>query len=477
MDETNDKHYVKKIIEEYNLFFNTWGDSDNWSQSQFKTLEDMLFEATKIQVNTNTLRRFFQQKTGNPQLATKEALCKFLGYSGYTDFVLKMTKSEKKTKMPALQISIPERETNVPGNEIAGDRDSDERTVGERMSSERTANGKANIFAEKAIKKVKNSSQKHIYIIMISVTAFFFYFLYDSILKEWYNNYQISKIEFSASKTKGTAPLTVSFSYRIPSNLFDDIVIVYEEANGDVTEKRLNKDVNMINATYIYEGEAYCYLKYKGEIIRTIPVVTLRPDWSVYVREERKKFFRTFPISDAYTSGNNISLPIEKVPEEARASHLFVSYVFYRENLVDGDNFLFEARMRNSEKEHAIPLSDIIMYISSDTHTHGFAMNENGYAYIKFISGENSIRGDEYNLSRFNFNSSEWHVMSIKVVHKNTTFYVDEEEVLKMSYNESLGMANELILRFKGCGAVDYVKVSTLTGEIVYQENFDSHMN
>ncbi|MDR1525842.1 MAG: hypothetical protein LBS79_11410 [Tannerella sp.] len=472
MDETKDKHDVKKIIEEYNLFFNTWGDSDNWSQSQFKTLEDMLFEATKTQINANTLRRFFQQKTGNPQLATKEALCKFLGYSGYTDFVLKMTKPEKKTKMPEWQVSVPEKIPNVAGKEFA-----EKRTAGERETDERTAGGKPDVPGGKVTKKVINRVQKHIYIITLLVTIIFFYFLYDFILKERYNKYRISKIEFSASKTKGTVPLTVSFSYHIPSDLFDDISIVYEEANGDATEKKLNRDVNRINATYIYEGEAYCYLKYKGETIRTVPVVALRSGWSVYVREERKKFFRTLPISDAYTSGNYVSLPMEKVPEEARASHLFVSYVFYSENLVDGDNFLFEARMRNSEKEYAIPLSDMIMYISSDTHTHGFAMNENGYAYIKFISGEKSIKGDEYNLSRFNFDSSEWHVMSIKVENKNTTFYIDEEEVLNMSYNESLGMANELILRFKGCGAVDYVKVSKLTGEVVYQENFDSSVN
>ena len=112
--------------------------------------------------------------------------------------------------------------------------------------------------------------------------------------------------------------------------------------------------------------------------------------------------------------------------------------MFYKEKLIDGDNFIYEARVRNSKQENAVPCSDIIMYIHSDTAMHGFAMNENGYAYIKFISGENTIKGDEYNLSRFNFNSSEWHVMTIKVVNKKTTFYVDGEEVLGMDYKEPL---------------------------------------
>ncbi len=42
-----------------------------------------------------------------------------------------------------------------------------------------------------------------------------------------------------------------------------------------------------------------------------------------------------------------------------------------------------------------------------------------------------------------------------------------------MDYKEPLGYANELTLRFKGCGAVDYVKVSNLDGKVVYEENFD----
>ena len=95
MDEYKDKRYIKEIIKEYNILLESWGSSESWDLNQFKTLENMIFETTKIDVNANTLKRFFQQKTGNPQLATKDALCRFLGYSGYTDFVMKKTKKEE----------------------------------------------------------------------------------------------------------------------------------------------------------------------------------------------------------------------------------------------------------------------------------------------------------------------------------------------------------------------------------------------
>lgn len=81
-------------------------------------------------------------------------------------------------------------------------------------------------------------------------------------------------------------------------------------------------------------------------------------------------------MEQAYNDSGYVSLPIENVPQEAHTNHMFVSYVFYKEKLIDGDNFIYEARVRNSKQENAVPCSDIIMYIHSDTAMHGFAMNE-----------------------------------------------------------------------------------------------------
>lgn len=465
IDEVRGKEYIKEIVEEYNILLHSWGHSDTWDLSQFKTLEDMIFEATKVQVNANTLKRFFQQRTKNPQLATKDALCRFLGYSGYTDFVMKRTKKEEVTGIlqetavndvtsnlvQEPEIPHPEGKTNKAGFE-----------------------SRENI--PEYVKKDKHV-KRYVYLSIAAAVLIFGYFLYTYKLKDLYTDYLISKIEFSASHVKGICPLTITFSYQIPSALFDDISIVYEEANGDLSEKKLNKEVDKVNATYIYEGEGFCYLKYKGQTIRTYYIETRKAGWSLFVREERKNFFKVLPIQEAFNKEGYASLPIDSVPQEARANHLFVSYVYYKDQLIDGDNFIYEARLRNSAKENAIPCSDIMMYMHSDTGMHGFAMNENGYAYIKFISSEQMIKGDEHNLSRFNFNSSEWHVMSIKVVNKKTTFYVDGEEILGMEYADPLGYANEMVLRFKGCGAVDYVRLYTLDGKLVYEEDFDQTLN
>jgi len=459
MSEVKGHGYIKEIIDEYNILLKSWGHSDTWNLNQFKTLESMIFEVTKIAVNANTLKRFFQQRTGNPQLATKEALCIFLGYKGYTDFVMQKTKKE-----PNNNTTVHEEYSDHEGKNIE-----------EKQSPPRE--NKTEQQAEEGSSNVKKGNKRYFYLAITLIIVVGGYLLYTYKLKDIYINYLISKIEFSASQVRGLSPLTVTFSYDIPSLIFDDITIAYEEASGDILEKQLVKGSHTVNATYIYEGEGFCYLKYKGKEIKKIRLESSKAGWSVSVREERKGIFKILPIRQAFNKEGYASMPFDSIPPDSRSNHMFVSYIFYKKDMVDGDNFIFEARMRNSEKEHAIPCADIMMYMCSDTGMHGFAMNENCYAYIKFISSDNEIKGDQHSLRRFNFNSSEWHVMTIKVINKKTTFYVDGEEVLNMDYNKSMGLANELILRFKGCGAVDYVKVSKPDGELVYEENFDAPLH
>ncbi|PUZ23001.1 hypothetical protein DCC81_21570 [Chitinophaga parva] len=461
MDEIKDRRYTREITSEYATRFISWGPPETWDLDQFKTLENMILESTNVMVNANTLKRFFQQRTGNPQLATRDALCRFLGYAGYTDFVRKKTRIED----AANAASVQRLEEDVHETASALSAPPPVHTT--------PAHTPAPVAAPA---RTQRSGRAYIYLLSAALLIVCGYLLYILKIKDLYTDYLLSKIEFSVSDPKGANPLTVTFSYSIPSPLLKDMKLVYEEANGDTAEKLLTHNEGKVNATYIYEGDGFCYLRYKDRTIKTITVENRRLGWSIHTRNERKGIFRTVPIGQAFHKEGYLSLPLDSVVPEARPGHLFVSYIYYKEKLVDGDNFMFEARVRNAPQDFAIPRSDVMMYMLSDTGMHGFALNEAGYAYIKFISGEKSIKGDEYNLSKFNFDASQWHVMGIRVENKHSSFYLDGEKIFQIAYTKPIGTANELILRFKGCGAVDYVKVNQLNGQVIYEQNFDTKL-
>lgn len=436
------RDYTKDIIEEYDIRLQSWGKSDTWGLTEFKMLEDLIYESSKMRINANTLKRFFQQRTSNPQMATYNALCMFLGYSSYAEFVMKKTEQEKnwKEQKPEAGNKEPEEETVVRQ---------------ERNETQHTPQTKR---------------KKIIYpVIILLGLVLLFTIGYWEKFKEKRENHLLSSVVFESSVTKGASPFTVKMEYDIPANLRDSFFLVLEEANGDITTREINKNKSELYATFIYPGKGLCQLKYKDKIIRTIEVESRTPGWSVYLKEDRTDFYLALPFNSVDVSEGHLTLPLEKIPENAVTDKLFVSYTYYTDSIIDGDNFIFEAKVRNSAVlDNGIPCYDIMMYIFSNTGLHGFALNENCYSYLKFISSENTVTGNQQDLSRFNFDPAVWHVMRIEVIDKKTTFYLDGEIVLQMDYNVSLGMANELTLRFKGCGAVEYVKVMNLDEETVY---------
>ena len=213
---TSERDYVKEIIDEYNIRLQEWGRSDTWTLTEFKMLEDLIYGSSRIRINANTLRRFFQQQTSSPQLATKNALCIFLGYESYSDFVMKKTKK-------VVNVS----ESFDGNNKVA-------KIKKDVIDEEETSNDKKKSRNKWLRRKVGSYS---LYIGIIAILLFIVGVTFYSGIVKWYKEYLISRIRFEAVQTKGTSPLTVKFEYSIPESLCDSIYVIYEESNGDTIRK------------------------------------------------------------------------------------------------------------------------------------------------------------------------------------------------------------------------------------------------
>ena len=418
-------------------------------------LEDLIYEASNMRINANTLKRFFQQKTSNPQVATYNALCMFLGYASYAEFIIK--------------------KTQAPTNDNSSIAKKEEHEDNTTLINENTDDKKEETTPKVSPLKhfpAKKYSKISVILVILGVILFFTYSYWNT-FKQKYEDKLLSSIIFKSVTTNGASPFTTKIEYNIPEQLIDSMYIMCIEANGDRSKRKLSKDKQEIYASFIYPGKGLCQLIYKGKVINSVEVESRTPGWSVYLKEERSDYYLSLPFNCTNTDNNYLTLPLKEIPKDAITDKLFVSYTYYQDSIIDGDNFIFEARVRNSTTEdNGVPCNDIMMYIFSDTGLHGFALNENCYSYLKFISSENTIMGDQHDLSRLNFNPEQWHVMKIEVKDKNTNFYLDDKVVNQMNYNQSLGSANELTLRFKGCGAVDYVKVRNDKNELVYEKYF-----
>lgn len=445
--------YVKVIIREFNKKLSSWGNSDTWTNNQFKVLEDLIYDKSHIRIHANTLKRFFQEHTPNPQLSTRNALCIFLGYAGYNDFV--MRKTEQAPQAGGIPVS-----PTVPSGQP------DETQTGEQRQ-EPLAGGMQPVKSETMTPR---RAPKWIWALLVAflvvVAAAFAWFGRGDEVEAVPDD-----VALSVSVDKGVSPLTVTMEYDVPESILPGTTIEVMEANGDVVVSPLATSKGKKYATFVYPGLGYVRLKQGDKVLKELPIESRRRGWQVFVSEGYSRSVKNLPI-DTMRAEGYLSLPVESVPQESRTDKLFVSYSYYSPELVDGDNFTVEARVRNSAMEGGMPCYDTMLYVFSGSKMHGFALNEDGYAYFKFISGDKSFTGDRHDFSFIKYDPNEWHTLRITVKDKHTTFFLDGSTLLETTYEEPLGMVDELTLRFKGCGAVDYVRLYDASMRPVFEENF-----
>lgn len=73
----------QKIVNDLN-----WGDPLDWTHSKYEFIAEKIYEKTKVQLGTNTLKRFFG-KIESKSLSgktTKDTLAQFAGYKSYYEF-------------------------------------------------------------------------------------------------------------------------------------------------------------------------------------------------------------------------------------------------------------------------------------------------------------------------------------------------------------------------------------------------------
>ncbi|NJK85569.1 MAG: hypothetical protein HC906_06005 [Bacteroidales bacterium] len=173
---------------------------EEWTRNEFENLSDLIYDASKIRVSLDTLRRLYGHKKitssdYKPHPATKNALAQFLGYENWMEFVAKINK-EQKTENRFFQNIFP--------------------------------------FFRKDYTLIFIVS-----IVLIGLSIFLGFFFFKT-GKE--------KVEFSASSFEGYPPHTVNFSYDI-SNIQDSVYLQFDEPNK--TKVLLNEVSGTISHSFI----------------------------------------------------------------------------------------------------------------------------------------------------------------------------------------------------------------------------------
>lgn len=428
-----EQEYLRLCLIEIEKKLN-WDSSSLWKESDYIKLAQLISESSLISISPHTLKRLFGKikynDQYNPQLATKDALSKFIGYLDWEDYILK-------TKSNTLEESLPE---------------------------------------EKLVRK--NKIKKRNFLIL-GLLVLLFMIIYSFGFKDYKK--QMDSFEFSLQDSIGKVPFTVPIRYDLSKVTGEDSLFIDFNFNHPYRGKQLTtpkKERSAVNFTYQIPGYYYIKLKKGNDTLCKKKVLAMSEKWDSYFVSESNmgKFWLDNQIEQSSDSLGSLYFSPAKL-----ASHGFdvtkVYYIHHRlfqEFKIDGDNFEFETRFKDSKALGGITCYDFIIRLICEKNTNFVNLMESGcsqFSALKF--GEIEKDGSQENMSKFKMIPELWNVLTIKVVDKNVVVYVNKKLIYHGSYKQPNGNIVGIENVFKGTGMLDYISIKDLKTAKEYRDDFD----
>ncbi|MBO9617408.1 MAG: hypothetical protein J7539_00115 [Niabella sp.] len=413
-----------------------WGDRNQWIDYNFKTLSDQIYQVSNITISIRTLKRIFKpanttEASYEPQIATKNALAQFLGYRDWMHFVNEYFQEPGESNgQPA--------PAAVSGNDP---------------------------IAPVAVEAGRKPARKRIIRLIIagSVLLLAVGFMIARGKK---------KVAFSVIKTGGADSHNAALSYDISSINFDNAIIDFD--NGQF--KSLSSKKGELVFSYKTPNFYRIKLISDGKIRSTAEMEIPSNGWVCYIGNNDANA-RVIEDRRLFTKDGALYFPpaeIAKINIDT-TSEYWADYRNIKDFHLDGDNFIMELRLKNSKQTGGVDCFDTCIEWVGETGKGRYKFvrpNCTEYADAQF--GDMQVSGSFHNLSALGTDLSNWTTIRIEVKDKQGMVFVNNHPKYALKYNTPIGDVRGIFCRFKGSGALDYVKIYNLNKQLVYDDEFNA---
>ncbi len=423
-------HCKKRIEDELD-----WSHaSTEWKQRDYLNLIELLEDKTGISLSLSTVKRIWQQNyNGTPHPSTLDALAQFLDYKDWLSF----QEAEKLhlQSIAALPDPLRQRVISRPRPQLFG----------------------------------------IILVLTIGVAIWYILTNQDNNSKGILLAKQTVPFTAQNSKTSGL-PNTVIFNFDLSAVEADSFFI--QQSWNPKNRERINRDDSVLTSIYYYPGVHTAKLIANDSIISETTVEVYSPKWIAAVRDGEKDLIPTY--LSLPQSQKHPLLSISK--SQLLAQHieiqkgLILNYVLVDdfEEKVSGDDFTLSLKIKaDSLMNLTCPIMGIV--IIGKKETHAITLIEEGCVHRAFAKfSEVSSNGRNTDLSKLGIKPYEWQSLSIKVGEKQGLVFLQEDLVLDMTYQSSIGHIVGFNIYFTGLGQIDSLRLeNNKTGEQIYSNVID----
>ncbi len=430
--------YIRKCLE---LLEHKVGEdeSSSWSNTQFEKLAEDIYAATGTLISTSTLKRLYgrmptYKADSKPQLATKNAIVKYLGYKNWSDFIRTYNMEGKEQIELLATASLLNSEALL-------------------LETVPTVSDKQVRAAEKSVSKpyFKIALGLGVLVMLISMRIWFFYATKPQL------------VPFTCSDPKGVYPHSVTFKYDI-SHVEADSVFLYL---SNTKSYLLSKQERSIKLDSLLPGF------YKTKLLANDRVIS--PIRDVFVSTNGwKAFVNSKPIN------TNIHYPgrLYASPEDIQKAGLlkkeyWLEYALLQDFNLSSENAFLEVKCRNNLTEGGIGCFDFVFLILGDQDKARINfVGPDCPWFVKLDIADVSLRGNQTDLSAFARNLSDWHTVTVYLKNKKADILFDYRKIYEVKYQKPIGNIKGIKCLFKGSGSIDYISLTKDENKIVYKETF-----
>lgn len=409
-----------------------WESSSLWKESDYLKLAEIISNSSNISISSHTLKRLFgkikHREQYNPQIATKDALSKFLGYDDWSNFIHE-------------NISI--------------------------------VNVKKGYLVMKRRSRIKKT------VLLYGLLPFFFVCIGFLVFKSIPKAVKESAFVFDLMDSIGTVPYTATIKYNISKMDSDSIWLDFDFVHPmkGPQKTHFSKEDSTYFFSYQVPGYYHIQLNDRRSNILQKEILVLSKNWDSYFTYETD--MKRFWMDNEVKSRDDSTGFLNFSKSELEYSGLDQGRVFYLTNRlfnqfnIDGDNFEMETRFKNSLETGGISCFDVVLRIICEKGINNLRLMEAGcsqFSGLKF--GELIINGNQNDLSAYKVDPSDWNHLKVTVKQKQVQIKLNGMDIFSGQYDMSNGNIVGIENMFKGSGVLDFVRLKDLNSGAKYQEEF-----
>jgi hypothetical protein len=422
------------------------------TQRDLESICDHIEEKTHVLISLSTMKRLINgQFSRMPQVATLHAISQCLGYENWQDFK-QQQKQERSNQETGDRFSERPVPLPLPVNE----------PVASLPAATQPAWPK-----RKWSRRYKMIGVAMIIVVIVVILAYKTLSVHPAV------NYE--HVQFSVRKiTSNDIPNTVVFNYNIDQVPGDSFFI--QQSWDDNKRVRIYKKNYTLTDIYYVPGYHKAKLIVNDKIAKTIDVSIPTDGWFFFVHKPVKGDIPEYIIKEQATKNGVLGLekadPV-KYGINTAEERIYCYSWFPNQQEVSSDNFIFKTRARVINLSNAF-CPRIMPEVFTQSSFLFFRTTPPGCTgNIDALFGEHYLDGKTNDLSGFGCDVTQWQEYEMVVKNRLATVRINNKEVFKKQYTQSVGLITGIGFASNGLMEVDYVDLRSLDGKVVYSNNFD----